>query len=163
MNIPSSWPRTDRYTTGFTLVELLVTVAVVSILLALAAPSFSNLIASQRAKAVASELFAALSRTRSEAIARNTSITLSPQTGGWQNGWQIRDSATPPNLLDDRGAAKGATVTGPANVVYRASGRLPPGATPSFLITTTSGSTNIYQCISVDLIGRPYMKAASSC
>lgn len=150
--------------TGFTLIELMVAVAIIGILAALAGPSFSSLIASQRAKAVASELFASLSKARSEAITRNANVTLSQKTGGWQNGWQVLDPSSA--VLDDRGAASGATVTTiPANtasVIYRASGRVQTSA-PSFVITTTAGSTNIYQCVSVDLSGRPYMKAASTC
>ncbi|GAB7546167.1 hypothetical protein CS8_058500 [Cupriavidus sp. 8B] len=141
----------------------MVAVAIAGILAALAAPSFSSLIASQRAKGVASELFATLSRTRSEAIMRNANVTLSPKTGGWQNGWQILDPSNAANVLDDRGTTSGATVTGPANVVYRASGRLQAGAAPSFVISTVAGSTTNYQCVSVDLNGRPYMLAASSC
>ncbi|MBP0635025.1 GspH/FimT family pseudopilin [Cupriavidus sp. AcVe19-6a] len=148
---------------GFTLPELLVAITITGILAAMAAPSFSSLIASQRAKAVASELFATLSRARSEAIARNAVVTLSPKAGDWKNGWQILDPANVANVLDDRGSATGASITGPANVIYRASGRLQAGAAPSFLITATSGSTTTYQCVSVDLSGRPYMLAASSC
>jgi type IV fimbrial biogenesis protein FimT len=149
---------------GFTLIELMVVVSVLAILMALAAPSFSGLIASQRGKTVASELFMALSKTRSEAIARNASVTLSPKSGGWQNGWQILDPANAANILEDRGVATGATVMGPDNMIYRASGRLPSAAAPApFVVTTTANSTSFYQCISVDLNGRPYMKAASSC
>ncbi|WP_459572191.1 GspH/FimT family protein [Cupriavidus sp. 8B] len=94
---------------------------------------------------------------------RNANVTLSPKTGGWQNGWQILDPSNAANVLDDRGTTSGATVTGPANVVYRASGRLQAGAAPSFVISTVAGSTTNYQCVSVDLNGRPYMLAASSC
>lgn len=148
------------------MVELLVAITVLAILAAIALPSFSALIASQRAKAVGSELFATMSKARSEAITRNTNVTLSPKTGPgllWENGWQILDPANAANILDDRGAATGATVTGPASVIYRSSGRVQGNSAPSFLITTVSGSTTYYQCVSVDLSGRPYMKAASSC
>jgi type IV fimbrial biogenesis protein FimT len=142
---------------------LLVAISITGILAAMASPAFTSLIASQRAKAIASELFATLSRARSEAIARNATVTLSPKSGGWKNGWQILDPANAANVLDDRGSTNGAAITGPASVSYRASGRLQAGAAPSFLVTTTSGSTTMYQCVSVDLSGRPYMLAASSC
>ncbi|AQV94107.1 prepilin-type N-terminal cleavage/methylation domain-containing protein [Cupriavidus necator] len=148
---------------GFTLIELMAAVAIAGILAALAAPSFSSLIASQRAKAVASELFGSLSRTRSEAIMRNTAVTLSPKAGSWQSGWQILDPSNAANVLDDHGSAGGMTINGPASVTYRASGRLGAGAAPSFLITATAGSATAYQCVSVDLSGRPYMVAAPSC
>lgn len=145
------------------MIELMVAITIAAILAVIALPSFSGLIASQRAKAVGSELFATMSKARSEAITRNANVTLSPKTGGWQNGWQILDPANAANILDDRGAATGATVTGPASVIYRSSGRIQGNSAPSFLITTASGSSTYYQCVSVDLSGRPYMKAASSC
>ncbi len=159
---PASRPRVRREA-GFTLSELLAAITIAGILAAMAAPSFGSLIASQRAKAVASELFATLTRARSEAIARNTAVTMSPKAGGWQSGWQILDPANAANVLDDRSSTSGTTIVGPATVTYRASGRLQAGAAPSFVVTATSGSATTYQCVSVDLSGRPYMQAASSC
>jgi type IV fimbrial biogenesis protein FimT len=145
--------------TGFTLTEMLVAIALAAILATIAVPSFNGLIANQRAKTYASELFATLVRTRSEAIERNANITLSPKAADWGTGWQIFDPAG--NLLEDRGVAAGVTVAGPAGVTYRPSGRLQAGAAPTFQITTTSGSTTNYQCVSVDLSGRPNMQAAA--
>jgi type IV fimbrial biogenesis protein FimT len=141
-------------------------IAVTGILATLATPSFANLIASQRARSVASELYVALTKARSEAIMRNANVTLSPKPGGWQNGWQILDpsnASNASNVLDDRGLASGATITGPTSVIYRASGRIQGNSSPSLIITATAGNSTIYQCVSVDLSGRPYMKAASSC
>ncbi|MDE2564979.1 MAG: GspH/FimT family pseudopilin [Burkholderiales bacterium] len=59
---------------GFTLVELLVAMAVLVVLLTIAAPSFTQFIAQQRLKRVNAELVTALQYARSEAVSRNTSI-----------------------------------------------------------------------------------------
>ena len=152
-----------RTVTGFTLTELAITMSVAAILLAVAVPSFSSLIANQRAKAVASELYAALSETRSAAITLNQNVTVSAKTGGWAKGWQVLGPNN--NVLEDRGTAGGVTVSGaPAAVTYTASGRLPSGtAAPMFVITTTGGGTTAYQCVSIDLGGHPYMHAAATC
>jgi type IV fimbrial biogenesis protein FimT len=144
----------------------MVTLAIGAILAAIAVPSFSNFTASQRTKAAASELFGELMRTRSEAIMRNTNITVSKYTGGWNAGWYIENPASPTNSasgLDNHGALSGITVVGPATVTYRPSGRVQATTAPVFVISTTSGSTRNYQCVSVDLNGRPYMQAASTC
>jgi len=146
--------------------ELAVTVAMAAILASIAVPSFSGFIASQRAKAAASELFAELMRTRSEAIMRNANITVSQYSGGWNNGWYVENPTNPtsiPNALDNHGALSAVTVVGPATVTYRPSGRVQATAAPMFVITTTSGSATNHQCVSVDLNGRPYMQAAATC
>jgi prepilin-type N-terminal cleavage/methylation domain-containing protein len=60
----------------FTLIELMVTVAVIASLLMIAAPSFKQLIAQQRLKNINAELVTSLQFARSEALARNTPIYL---------------------------------------------------------------------------------------
>jgi type IV fimbrial biogenesis protein FimT len=146
---------------GFTVIEALIVLVIVAVLAVLAAPSFSHIMANRSAKSAASELFSSLQRARSTAITRNGNVTLSPVSGSWQNGWQI---LSPTNtVLDNRPEVKGATITGPTSVIYRPSGRISGSTVASFLVTATAGSATIYQCVSVDLTGRPYMKAASSC
>lgn len=59
---------------GFTLVELLVTIAVAAILVSLAAPSFSSFIDKYRVKRAADTLSAFLINTKTEAIKRNAPV-----------------------------------------------------------------------------------------
>ncbi|QNH12263.1 prepilin [Xanthomonas sp. SI] len=61
---------------GFTLVELMVTVAVLAIIMALAFPSFTMLIRSNRLTSTANELVAALQASRSEAVRLNGGVSL---------------------------------------------------------------------------------------
>jgi type IV fimbrial biogenesis protein FimT len=155
--------RGRRRERGFTMTELLVTVSVAAILATVAVPSFSGIVASQRGKTLASALYATLAKTRSEALTLNGNVTLQPKAGGWASGWQILDPNN--NVLDDYTAAAGITIVyvGPVPVTYRSSGRLPAGATPMFQISTTTGATVSYQCVSVDLSGRPYIAATPTC
>jgi type IV fimbrial biogenesis protein FimT len=155
-----------RRSAGFTMVELLVTIAVATILTTVAVPSFSGLIASQRAKTAASELFASFLMARSNAIKLNANVTVSPLAGGWNlGGWQILDPAN--NVLDSHGAVAGVTITplptAGSIVTYRSSGRVLAGSATSFLVTTKSGSTTNYQCISLTLSGRPSQQAVNAC
>jgi type IV fimbrial biogenesis protein FimT len=62
---------------GLTLVELMMTLAVVAILAALAVPSMGDIIARNRLKGAAERLKSELFQLRSEAIARNRTIRLS--------------------------------------------------------------------------------------
>jgi len=159
--LPASARRVSRSERGFTLTELIVTVSVAAILATIAVPSFSGIIANQRAKTLASALYATLAKTRSEALTLNGNVTLQPKAGGWASGWQILDSNN--NVLDDYSATAGMTIAGPAAVTYRPSGRLPAGAAPMFQISTASGATVNYQCVSVELSGRPYITATQTC
>jgi len=143
------------------MVELLVTIAIATILTTIAVPSFSGLIASQRAKTAASELFGSLLKARSDAIALNANVTVSPLAGGWNQGWQILGPGAV--VLESHGAVPGVAIssTGGAAVTYRPSGR--STSTMSLLVTTTSGSTTNNQCISLNLSGRPSQQQAPAC
>lgn len=76
---------------GFTVIELLAIVAIVSALLAIAFPSFQSLIHRQRLTTTANALFNAVNLARSEAIQRGRRVDLIPAGDGrsWNDGWVI--------------------------------------------------------------------------
>jgi type IV fimbrial biogenesis protein FimT len=67
---------------GFTLVELLITIALIAVVLALAAPSFTSTLANKRMEGVAGEFVTDLQYTRSEAVQRNANVRLSTGSAG---------------------------------------------------------------------------------
>ncbi len=146
---------------GFTLPELLAVLAVLAILSSIAAPSFSALIGTMRARTTSSDLYASLSRARSEAIKRNVEVTLAPggTAGHWQDGWKIADPADPNHLLDAHLAVPNGTVTGPAGVTFTPNGRF-KGDSPSFDISIAGQSQ--HRCVKLDLSGRP-LQFSSGC
>lgn len=71
-----------RTVRGFTLVELLIAVAVAAVLITLAAPSFRDFILMQRLKGVHAQLVTDLQFARSEAISRGVEVNVRVQTTG---------------------------------------------------------------------------------
>lgn len=71
---------------GFTLVELMVTVAIGVILTAVAVPAFIGMINKTTADNESSELYRALNYARLESITRGVSVRLQPVTSGAWSG-----------------------------------------------------------------------------
>ena len=67
---------------GFTMVELLTALAVLAVLLALAVPNFNDASLSARLNGFANSLVASAQVARSEAIKRNSNITLCASANG---------------------------------------------------------------------------------
>lgn len=153
---------------GFTLPELLITVAIVGILASLAGPSFSSLIASQRMRSASTDLYLALAKARSEAIKRNTNVALLPMNGNWNQGWcgglagmftcSTNGVADPDKIFEMNNPISGAVVTGPASVVYQATGRVRGSTPPSFDFSIPN--TDATACVTVDLSGLPVQKSS---
>jgi type IV fimbrial biogenesis protein FimT len=143
---------------GFTLPELLIVVTVLAVMIAVGMPSFTDFMRGQRVKTASFDLFSTLVQARSEAITRNASVTVTPVSAAWTNGWTVTDAGG--GVIRTTGAVSGVAIVGPTSVVFRSSGRLNAASMPSFELTA-SGSTVAARCISIDLSGRPTTKAAA--
>jgi type IV fimbrial biogenesis protein FimT len=150
---------------GFTVIEMVVTVAILVILLAIVAPSFRQTIANQRIKTAAFDLFSALNYARSEAVKRNASVTLragATANGAWTTGWRLVDPADATKYLRSWGSTTNLSVTekagpGTTTVTYGNDGRLVPGTVaPRLEVNMVSPVSGVSaRCIQVDLGGRP--------
>jgi len=76
---------------GFTLVELVVVLAIAAILLGTGVPFLSDLMQRQRLTAAVNDFFSSMNLARSEAIRRGARIDMVPLnvTGDWAKGWII--------------------------------------------------------------------------
>jgi type IV fimbrial biogenesis protein FimT len=82
---------------GFSLIEQLMTLAVVAILLGIGIPGFSAMLQAERVGSAANALFSAIRLTRSEAIRRGERVDLVPagSSSDWAQGWIV--------FVDDNG------------------------------------------------------------
>ena len=146
--------------------ELVVTLAVAAVLLTMAVPSFSRMIASHRIRRAADELQMALITARSEAVKRNGDVRVvatGSGTGAWNSGWTVE-------LADDSVVSRYDPLTnisiGEANTLstltYRPDGRLSGATAPKFTISATGAVATATKCLYVGLSGMPYYAQASN-
>ena len=93
-SVPGRKAGLPSFQAGYTLVELLVVMALGTILLSIAVPSMTAMLNTQRANAAGSSFLASLNLARAEAIKRNARVVVCKSadglscmlTGGWNQG-----------------------------------------------------------------------------
>lgn len=78
-----------RRTSGFTLFELVITIAIVAILVGVALPNYREFSIGMTVSDNANDFQGALNLARSEAIKRGRPVSLIANGGNWSNGWQV--------------------------------------------------------------------------
>jgi prepilin-type N-terminal cleavage/methylation domain len=128
---------------GFTLVELMVTLAVLAILSTLAAPMFGDLIQRNKVDAASGELAHLLQYARSEAITRASPVTISASDGNWVGALSVATSSKTLRKYGSEGINGGSAVTATgsaSSLTFRAAGTL-SGAAQSIRLCPASGSS----------------------
>ncbi|MEW6703552.1 MAG: GspH/FimT family pseudopilin [Pseudomonadota bacterium] len=132
---------------GFTLTELMVTLTVLSVVLAVGIPSFKNLLARNRVSGQANEFIGALNLARSEAVRRGQPVTLRSAAGteDFGTGWEIFPDA-------DTDGTKASPATDADGSVIRVSAAsaqrvwiervLRSGTAPAFVYSPADSSTS---------------------
>ena len=164
-----------RAHTGFTLMELLVVIAIAAILTSLAVPGFKTMVENAQRRDASTAFYTALMRARSEAIARNTNVSVCARSasapdvpacagspGNWQGGWLVYSgsNSTSP-LLVHEAIANGFTLTGVASpLVFDATGRI--GTAADYLLCKGAGDSRPRR-IRVSRSGRVSLEEAGTC
>lgn len=170
---------------GFTLIELMVTIAVLAILLGIGVPSFNEATLGSKLRSYANNLVASINLARSEAIKRNTVVTLCVSgdgascatTGGWEQGWIVACKATSPSSTCDgsgpdwivfhrqQGASNGFKITESSLTPLRAIDLMPTGVgstTATFTLCRATPSVGTQQRqVSVNSTGRATVSKTS--
>jgi type IV fimbrial biogenesis protein FimT len=145
-----------RRARGFTLIELMTVIVVLTLLTMAAAPGMQSMIASQRARAAANDLISDLLMARSEAVKRNKDVSLSP-VAGWMDGWMVKTVATAELIGKRNAVGNGVQITrSPASITYDGAGRL-SGVSSTVRFELFDGNSS-YRCITVQPSGQPSTK-----
>ncbi len=127
----------NRTVFGFTLVELIITLVIAGILLALAAPNFSGFVKNNRLSSQANGFMADVALARSEAVKRGANITICRSGNGadcfigttWKDGWIVVDEANNVLRVHEKLTGENTTIASPAvadSIVYDRSGLMTP-------------------------------------
>lgn len=136
---------------GFTTTELMIVVAIVAVLTAIAVPNMRSMIQTQRVRTAAFDLNAGLTVARSEAIKRNSSVTMTPGAGGWVDGWTVTDAVG--NIVAKQDKFTQVDVAGPATLSFNGMGRLVGPAT-QFQLSSGELTNDKWRCVKLDISGR---------
>ena len=136
-----------RAQSGFTLVELMVVIAVLAILATIAIPGFQGIVAQNRATSAANELQATLQFARSTAIAQSLPVTVCPAdfdppecsapTTNWAGGWIVLVGGQV--LREQRALHPSVNLTGVHQLIFSNTGTLAGQVIDPFDLQVTSG------------------------
>ena len=138
---------------GFTLIELMVMVAVLGILAVIAVPSMTAMVNSSRLRGATGELIATLQMARSEAIRRNARVTVCASNDGstctnsatWTR-WIIRgrdNTMGTDEVIRDQTPGNSVQISGPADgIVFRPSGLIDSEATVTACVPVSNPAEN---------------------
>lgn len=178
---------------GFTLLEMMVVIAIAAVLMAIAGPGLRSFLLAGSRGDNAAALYGAMVQARAEAIARNTPVTVCQRDynasggharcdtsadGSWVNGWVIyRDSAPddssskPADAEDviatgepaDRAFAWASDPADTATVQFESSGRLSSSSRISFRLCKQGDSAWEGRRLQIDTSGRIRLAKDSGC
>lgn len=126
-------------TSGFTLIELMIGIAILAVLISVALPEFSTWIQNTKIRTAAESVQTGLQLARAEAVRRNTNVQFAFTTG---SGWSISVASTGEvvqSRAEEEGNTAGITVTrspGTATrVTFNSLGRVTTNADASAALT----------------------------
>jgi type IV fimbrial biogenesis protein FimT len=150
---------------GFTLIEVMITLAVAMVLLILALPSFRETAIRNNVKQINNTLIYSLNLARTEAVRRGTQVEVINLSGtaDWSGGWQIVANVGFANPPFSSATASAVVITNQAAVptTYTVCGISTPAGTNDRVVFTPTGILNGVNAFDMN-INRPDSKPTLS-
>ena len=150
---------------GFTLIELMVTIAVMAIIVSIAAPNISNQLANQRVKSTAATLANALKEAKVESILRRQNVTVvyNPTTSKkivlTANGNEISSY----NLSDKSTVTQTIIPSTTTKIVFQPNKKIAGNATVVYTICDSGSNSETPKQVSLTNIANVNTINAGSC
>lgn len=164
---------------GFTLIEMMIVVALMGVVMSFAVPSVRSLIDTQKMKTATFDLVTTVMVARSEAVkfgdTQGVSISIVPQGGDYNNGWCVVFTSASACSVSAPGAdvmrvnAPTAKVTysvfscgaTPCVITFGKSGRLSGGSSIKLQVANDDGNSELTRCVTVDTAGNAQVKVGA--
>lgn len=158
--LPRNATYSNNFQAGFTLIELMVTVIIVAILSAMAAPSYRSIVTDMRLRSEINSLLNDLNFARSEALKRGQSITVCPSlsptsttiacdaTANWSTGWVVlAPLAAAPLLRLSAGVTRNDTLTNSSTNIISITPLGYAFTADTIRLRDSANSVGLYRCI----------------
>ncbi len=151
---------------GFTLIELMVTIAVLAIIVSIAAPSISTQLANQRVKSTAATLANALKEAKVESVIRRQNVTIIYNATATPKTLTLRanskDIATY-NINKQSSINQTIKPSGTTDIVFQPDKTIKGGATVEYIVCDTGSRNETPRQVSLSRIGNVDTINAGSC
>lgn len=167
-----------KITRGFTLIELMVTLAVAIILTAVAVPAYRSVMANNRVISQTNALVTGFQLARAEAVSRGQPVAVCARADdttcgastAWANGWLVFVDEDDDGVRDAgeervrifaslEGNPTLSVAGGAAVIRYQASGAVE--AAEDFQLSQTGSAGSMTRCVSVNTVGQVRTERAS--
>ncbi|MDX1786828.1 MAG: GspH/FimT family pseudopilin [Psychrobacter sp.] len=151
---------------GFTLIELMVTIAVLAIIVSIAAPSISTQLANQRVKSTTATLANALKEAKVESILRRQNVTViytntsTPKTIKLQAGG---DDISTYNLSAKSTVTQTITPSSVTSIIFQPNKKIANNATVVYTICDSGSNSETPKQVNLTNIANVNIVNAGSC
>jgi type IV fimbrial biogenesis protein FimT len=141
---------------GFTLIEMLVTLAVFAVLLMIAIPSMRPFLQSQGVKNASMDISSTVALARSEAIKRNATVDVTANSAtDWSQGWKVNQTSTTTVIRKQNSLSNIVITSSSGSFSFDGNGRMTTtGSTFTISPLNKTGSQPLCLTVTVGATGR---------